>query len=110
LRAGDEISARCEANNSHKLAVLKIWAAVVEFAASIKYVDGDDIEVVTTPTSDSRREEHKIVHLYADTALSTNRKDIKAGQEVRVVGLDIGNGAIDAARIALYNTDLPVTK
>jgi len=110
LRVGDEISVRCEPNSSGKLVAVKIWANVVTFSATIKYVNRDDIEVVTSPNSDSHREEHKIVHLYPDTTFGTNRKYLIVGQDVRVVGLDVGNGAIDAARIALYNMDLPVRK
>jgi hypothetical protein len=110
LKVGDEISAHCELNSSGRLVAIKIWATVVEFAATVKYVDQDNVEVVTNPKSESAREEHKIIHLYPDTAFSTNRKDLTIGQDIRVVGLDVGNGAIDAARVALYNTDLQVTK
>jgi Domain of unknown function (DUF5666) len=107
LKAGDEISVRCEPDRNGKLMAVKIWASVVTFAATIQYVNGDDIEVVTNPNSDSHREEHRIVHLYPDTAFGASRKGVVVGQEVRVVGLDVGNGAVDAARIALYNTDAP---
>jgi hypothetical protein len=88
----------------------RIWASIVTFAATIQYVNGDDIEVITNPNLDSHREEHRIVHLYPDTAFGTGRKDVEVGQDIRVVGLDVGNGAVDAARIALYNTEGPVTK
>jgi hypothetical protein len=108
LKAGDEVSVRCEPDRSGKLMAVRIWASVVTFAATIQYVNGDDIEVLTNPNFDSHREEHRIVHLYPDTAFGTSRKDIEAGQDIRVVGLDVGNGAVDAARIALYNTDAPV--
>jgi hypothetical protein len=107
LSLGDEVSVHCDASSGKRLAV-KIWANVVTFAATIHSVNGDDIEVVTNANSDSRREERKIIHLYPDTALSTDRKNLMADQDVWVVGLDVGNGAVDAARIALYNTDLPV--
>ena len=110
LKVGDEISARCEPNSLNKLRAVKIWANVVTFSATVKYVNGDDIEVVTIPNSDYRREEHRIVHLYPDTAVSTNRKDVTEGQSVRVVGLDVDNGAVDAARITIYNTDLPLKR
>jgi hypothetical protein len=110
LKAGDEISARCERNGTGKLAAVRIWASVVTFSATVKYIDGDDIEVMTSSTSDSHREERKIVHLHPDTAFGTNRKDITVGQYVRVVGLDVENGAIDAARVTIYNTDTPAKR
>jgi hypothetical protein len=108
LKLGDEISARCEANGPGKLRAVKVWAKVVTFSATIKYINGDDIEVVTIPTSGSGREEHRIVHLHRDTAFSTRRNDLPEGQDVQVVGLEVENGTVDAARITIYNTDLPV--
>lgn len=110
LKVGDEISVRCEPNSSGKLLAVKIWANVVTFSATVKHVDGDDIEVVTISSADYSREEHRIVHLHADTTFGTGRKDLSVGRDVRIVGLDVGNGAVDAARVALYNMDLPVTK
>jgi hypothetical protein len=110
LKVGDEISARCEPNGSGKLVAVRIWANVVTFSATVKYVNGDDIEVLTIPNADYRREEHRIVHLHPDTAFSTNRKDVAEGRDIRVVGLDVGSGAVDAARITIYNTDLPITR
>jgi hypothetical protein len=108
LKTGDEISVRCEPDSAGKVFAVKIWASVVTFTATVKHLNQDDIEVVTSPSADSQREEHKIVNLHPDTVYSTNRKDVAVGQDIRVVGLDLGNGAVDAARIALYNTDLPV--
>src|SRR5712692_1429549 len=110
LKAGDEISVRCERNGAGKLVAIRIWANVVTFSATVKYIDRDDIEVITSPNSDSQREEHKIVHLHPDTAFGTNRKDVTVGQYVRVVGLDVENGAIDAARVTIYNTDTPAKR
>ena len=110
LKVGDEISARCEPNSSGKLVAIKLWANVVTFSATVKYIDGDDIEVLTIPNAEYSREEHRIVHLYPDTAFGTSRKDLSVGQRVQVVGLDVGDGAVDAARIALYNTYVPADR
>jgi hypothetical protein len=110
LKAGDEVSVRCEPDRYGKLMAVRIWASVVTFAATIQYVNGDDIEVITNPNSDSHREEHRIVHLYPGTAFGTSRRDVEVGQDIRVVGLDVGDGAVDAARIAFYNTDGPPIK
>ena len=97
LKPGNEISVRCEANASGKLVAVKIWANVIAFSATVRYIDGDDIEVMTSSSSDSHREEHKIVHLHPDTAFSTNRNDVTVGQYLRVVGLEVENGGVDAA-------------
>ncbi len=89
---------------------VKIWANVITLSATVKYIDGDDIEVMTSSNSDSHREERKIVHLHPDTAFGTNRKDITVGQYVRIVGLEVENGTIDAARVSIYNTDTPAKR
>jgi hypothetical protein len=110
LKLGDEISARCEGNGPGKLRTVKVWANVVTFSATVRHVNGDAIEVVTIPNANYGREEHRIVHLHRDTAFSTRKWDLSEGQEIQVVGLDVENGTVDAARITIYNTDLPVTK
>ena len=106
LRVGDEISVHCR-NPAGKPIAAKIWANVVTFSATVKYINGDEIEVVTIPNADYAKEEHRIVHLHAHTAFGTSRKDLSVGRDVRIVGLDVGDGAVDAARVALYNTDVP---
>src|ERR1700674_741740 len=45
LSLGDEVSVHCDVGSGKRMAV-KIWAAVVTFAATIHSVNGDDIEVV----------------------------------------------------------------
>ena len=101
LKPGEEVSIRCSGSGTRRPAATKIWANVVDFAAIVRYVNLDNIEVVTRP-----REERKIVALYRSTAFSTSKKDLTVGQELRIVGLDVGNGNIDATRITIYNTDL----
>ncbi len=110
LKIGAEISVRCEQGTSGALRAVQVWAKIVSFSATVRYVEGDEIEVVTIPKADYPREEHRIVRLHADTAFSTTRKDLTAGQTIRVAGLDVGSGAVDAARITIYNTDMPVTR
>lgn len=109
LKVGDEVSVHCR-NPIGKPIAMKIWATVIAFSATVRYVSGDDIEVLTIPNADYPREEHKILRLYADTAFGTSRKDLSVGQDVRIVGLDVGDGAVDASRVALYNTDVPLNK
>src|SRR5262245_5832237 len=107
LRVGDEISARCQPNASAKPRAVRISAKVLTLSAPVKRINGDEIEVVTIPNADYRREEHRLVHLYPDTAFGTARNHLALGEQLRVVGLDVGNGAVDASRVAVYNTDLP---
>ena len=110
LKVSDEISARCEPASSGNLVAIKVWATVVTFSATVRYVNDDEIEVLTIPKSDYGREERRIVRIHAATAFGTSRKDLSVGQRVRVVGLDVGDGAVDAARVALYNTYVPADR
>jgi hypothetical protein len=105
LKAGDEISVRCRPDGSGKLVALKVFAKAVNFPGTVKDVRGEEIEVVT-----GTGDEHKIVRLYPDTVFGTNRSDLTPAKQIRVVGLDIGDGKVDASRVALYNTDVPVQR
>jgi Domain of unknown function (DUF5666) len=109
LKVGDEVSVHCR-NPTGKPVAVKVFANVITFSATVRHVADDEIEVLTIPNADYAREERKILRLYADTAFGTSRRDLTVGQDVRIVGLDVGNGAVDASRVALYNTDVPVNK
>ena len=105
LKVGDEVSVRCQPGGSGKLVATRIWAKVVSFAGTVKDVRGEEIEVITN-SGDERR----IVRIYPDTVFGTNRDDVTAGKQVRITGLDVGSGAVDATRVALYNTDVPARR
>lgn len=105
LKPGEEISVRCQPDASGKLLAVKVFTTVVNVSGTVKDVRGEEIEVVTTSG-----DERKIVRLYPDTVFGTNRSDVTAGKQVRIVGLDVGNGSVDAARVALFNTDVPVDR
>jgi hypothetical protein len=109
LKTGDEISVQCQPDASGKLVAVKVWANVVSFPATVKELRGEEIEVaVTNDETGGGGDQRKIVRFYPDTIFGTNRADLSVGQRVRIGGLDVGNGVVDAARIALYNTDVPV--
>ncbi len=109
LKVGDEVSVHCR-NPTGKPIATKVFANVITFSATVRHVGDDEIEVLTIPNADYAREEHKIVRLYPDTAFGTSRKDLSVGQDTRIVGLDVGNGAVDASRVAIYNMDAPWNK
>ena len=50
----------------------------------------------------------RIVFLSPDTKYGTSKKDLTVGRKVQVTGWDVGDGAVDAEKVAIYNTDLPV--
>jgi len=109
LKVGDEVSVHCH-NPTGKPVAVKVFANVITFSATVRHVADDEIEVLTIPSADYAREEHRIVRLYPDTAFGTSRNDLTVGQNVRIVGLDVGDGVVDASRIAIYNMDIPVNK
>src|SRR6266568_2728918 len=73
LKIGDEVSVHCR-NPIRNSIAMKIFASVTTFSATVRYVDNDDIQVLTIPNADYPREEHRLVHLHADTAFGTSRK------------------------------------
>jgi hypothetical protein len=105
LKPGEEVSIRCGGTGTRTPTAVKIWANVVDFAAVVRYVNPSSVEVVSLP-----REERKIVAFYPATAFSTSKKDLTVGQELRIVGVDIGDGNVDAIRITIYNTDLFINR
>ena len=108
VQTGDEINVQCQPGPSGKLTAVKVWANVVSFPATVKEIRGEEIEVaVTSDDAGGGGDERKTVRFYPDTVFGANRADLSVGQRVRIVGLDVGNGVVDAARIALYNTDIP---
>jgi hypothetical protein len=106
LKQGDEVSVRADLDGSGKLVARRVWTKVVTFSATVKSAELDDIEVLTSPP----REEHRMVHLLPETAFSTRRSDLNPGQYIRITGIEVENGSIDAARITIYNTDLPARR
>jgi hypothetical protein len=109
LNVGDEVSIRCQTSTGKRIAV-KVFANIITFSGTVRHVGDQEIEVLTIPNADYSREEHRLVHLYPDTVFGASRKELSVGQDVRVVGLDVGNGAVDASRVAIYNMDVPVKK
>ena len=88
-----------------------IWAEILKFSAVITKVNPTNIEVLANPDEGSKSagpRRSRTVFFYPGTLFSTSARDLAVGVQVYVVGLNLGNGNIDAARITLYNTDLPV--
>jgi hypothetical protein len=103
LSSGVQVAPRYHEDAAGKLVLDKVWADVAEFSGVVAKVSGDCFDVRPNREGASRP-----ACFSRDTAFSTSAKDLTAGQEVRVIGLDLKNGKIQAARITIYNTDLPV--
>ncbi len=108
LRAGDAIAVRCPdtiAAGAEKLVAVRLTADVVTFRGILQDVAAGYIDV--GPGSRSVRANVRRVRLSADTEYGGTRR-LAIGQEVHIVGWDFGDGGIEATRIAVYNTDLPL--
>jgi hypothetical protein len=110
LKPGEEVSIRCSGIGTRRPTATKIWANAVDFAAVVRYVNPNSIEVVTLPRASSAREERKVVALYPGTAFATSKEVLTVGQELRIVGIDVGDGNVDAIRVTIYNTDLFINR
>ena len=99
LKAGDEISVRYAGNGSGKLIALSVWAKVTTFRGVVKQVSPGRL-LVGVRSIDA--------HPNPTAVFGPGSRSIATGQELQVTGLDLGNGEVDAVRIAIFNTDLPL--
>ena len=79
---------------------------VAQVAASGVIKESAPLRLTVVPDDGMSR----IVFLSPDTKYATSKKDLTAGRRVQVTGWDVGGGAVDAEKIAIYNTDLPVQR
>jgi len=111
LSLEDEVSVRVRPDLVERRVAVAIWAEVVTFRATVFSVapDSFDILVQRDQAPEAYRRGYSRVFLYPETRVSTSTRDLVVGAEVHVVGIDTGDGNIDALRIAIYNTDAPAT-
>ena len=109
LKSGDEISVRYAGDSSGKLIAFSIWAKVTTFRGVVKQVAAGRLLVgvsrspLSTPALDAL---DRVVRTYPETVFSPGSRAAATGQHIEITGLDLGNGEVDAVRIAIYNTDL----
>lgn len=105
LKVDDEIRIHCRGGASDKLAfAVRISASMTTFSGVIKTASSNTLEILVNP----ERPEIRLVRLAPDTVFGIGKKQPTVGQEVKVAGWDFGKSGVDAVRIAVYNTDLPV--
>lgn len=68
--------------------------------------------MLTNPNADPRSayvKKELTVTVDADTLFdASDRKDLKAGRDVQMVGLDLRNGTIRATRVTVYEGNRPI--
>jgi hypothetical protein len=113
LNSGDEISVRYAGDGSGRLIVSRIWAKVTTFRGVVKQVGPDRLVVGIGrgPLATSAlKVADRVVRTYPETVFTPGSRGAATGQHIEITGLDLGNGEIDAVRIAVYNTDLPMQR
>ena len=98
LNSGDEVSVRYTGDTPDKLVAFRIWAKVTTFRGVVKEVTPGTLLVGM-----------RVVRTYPETVFSPGSRSAAIGQELEITGLDLGNGEVDAVRIAVLNTDMPLT-
>ena len=109
LKSGDEISVRYAGDSSGKLIASRIWAKVTTFRGVVKQVAPGRLLVGMSrgPLSTSAlKAVDRVVRTYPETVFTPGSRGAATGQYIEITGLDLGNGEMDAVRIAIYNTDL----
>ncbi|MCW5980540.1 MAG: hypothetical protein KIT09_20845 [Bryobacteraceae bacterium] len=111
LKVGDEVSVSFRRGDSGRLVAIAIWANLVTFRAVIHSVTPACFDILTHQDADPQsayQKGYRRVFVYPQTKFSTSERDLIEGRDVHVVGLDVGGGNVDALRVAIYNTDVPV--
>jgi len=112
LKSGDEISVRYAGDSSGKLIALRIFAKVTTFRGVVKQATPGRLLVGVSrgPLSNSALDSpDRVVRTYPETVFSAGNRGA-AGQRLEITGLELGNGEVDAVRIAIFNTDLPLNR
>jgi len=113
VQVGDDLWARCHRDPSGKLVAESVWLNIVNFFGVITRVDGGDrFEMLTNPNADPQSayvKKKMIVQVDSATLFNDSAKeDLKTGREVQMVGLDLKDGMIRAARLTVYEGKRPV--
>ena len=89
-----------------------MWLNISNISVVITKVTGNTFEVLTNPNADPQsayRKENKTIEVNVDTTFeSSAQEDLIPGRNVQVVGLELGNGAIQATRVTVYDKNRPV--
>jgi hypothetical protein len=112
VTAGDRVAARYHADASGNPVIDAMWLNISNISAVITKVTGNTFEVLTNPNADPQsayRKENKTIEVDVDTTFeSSAQEDLIPGRNVQVVGLELGNGAIQATRVTVYDKNRPV--
>ncbi len=113
LRIGDEVSVHGVRDASGTITARSISAQETTLAVFITGLDRSSSTILATLKRVSARKGpagSKSVRYYSGTLFAGTARMLAVGQEILVVGLASPKGDVDATRITIYNTDLPVNR
>jgi hypothetical protein len=103
LRVGDEVRIRFHEDASHRR-IADAISTRVTMSGMVTESSTDALRVRSSPNR------MRLVHLDASTEFGIGPRPPRTGQEIHIVGWNVDDGQIDAERVAIYNTDLPMTQ
>jgi len=110
LRPGDIIGVRLHKDAAGEYVADEIWANIVSIHAVVSRVVGDRSEVVLNPQA-KKPETRTVVWTRDGTEFENSLpEDIRPGRSLFVIGLDLGDGVIQASRIVVYEGNRPVRR
>ena len=106
LAVGDQIRASCYGDAPVTAATI---STQVQFAGVIIESSPSHIKVMRDAAKDAAGMKTAVfVYLEPATRFGTNQKRAVVGERVHVAGWNAGDGVVDAEKIAIYDTDIPV--
>ena len=109
LRTGDLVSVRGVKNTSGAAQATAISAHSTTLRATIRKVDRAAGEILASSGSGEARRT-RAFRYYSCTVFGASESALNPGAEILVVGLEFPDGGVDAARITIYHTDLPLDR
>lgn len=103
LAIGDEV--RVNYYGDLQLTAVDV-SAKIELSGVI--TEASSSRLVILPSS--RGKQTVFVYLSRSTKFGTGRTQLTPGQRIHIVGWDAGDGVVDAERVAVYETDVPVRR
>ncbi len=103
LKVGDEVRVtwRSASGTAQRMAIS--IATATTMSGTVQDARPDCLEVRNTATNETR-----IIMLSPDTRYASDHRRIAVGEDVHIAGWDLGNGRVEARRIAVYNLDTPL--
>ena len=103
LAVGDEVRVEFRLETSGRMIAITIYTSVT-LSGVVTETGPDSFKILAGPKGADVR----TILLDRNTVFGVNRKYVTANCDVQVVGWDLGDGSILAARVAIYGTDVPM--